>query len=47
MNKIIAIINDIDEASEIQNLVDGYIMPLKDLSVNYTKLLPLKKSKKF
>lgn len=46
MNKIIAIINDIDEASEIQNLVDGYIMPLKDLSVNYTKTFTVEEIEK-
>lgn len=45
MNKIIAIINNLDEASEIKDLVDGFIMPLKDLSVNYTNVFTIEEIK--
>lgn len=35
MSKILSIINDLNEANQISNLTDGYIVPLKDLSMNY------------
>ena len=35
MSKITAIINDLEEAKEINDLVDAYIMPLTGLSTNY------------
>ena len=35
MSKITAIINNLEEAKEINDLVDAYIMPLKGLSTNY------------
>lgn len=35
MSKITAIINDLEEAKEINDLVDAYIMPLTGLSINY------------
>ena len=35
MSKVAAIINNIDEAKNIQNYIDAYLVPLKDLSINY------------
>ena len=35
MSKVVDIINNIDEAKNIQNYIDAYLVPLKDLSINY------------
>ena len=35
MSKVATIINNIDEAKNIQNYIDAYLVPLKDLSINY------------
>lgn len=35
MNKVAAIITSIKEAKNIQNYVDAYLVPLKNLSINY------------
>ncbi len=35
MSKVAAIINNIDEAKNIQNYINAYLLPLKDLSINY------------
>lgn len=34
--KIAAIINNINQANNIQNYVDAYLLPIQDLSINYT-----------
>ena len=34
MSKVAAIINNIDEAKNIQNYINAYLLPLKDLSIN-------------
>ena len=46
MNKITAIINNLEEAKEINDLVDAYIMPLTGLSINYHHTFSLEEIEK-
>lgn len=45
MKKIILIPNDIEQIEKIDELVDGYIIPFKDLSTNYEYYFNLKELK--
>ena len=42
MSKVAAIINSLDEASNIKDYIDAYLVPLKDLSINYINTFSLK-----
>ena len=42
MSKIAAVINNLDEAKNIKDYVDAYLVPLTDLSINYTNTFSLK-----
>ena len=42
MSKIAAIINNLDEAQNIIDYIDAYLVPLKDLSINYVNTFSLK-----
>ena len=42
MSKIAAIINTINEAKNIKNYIDAYILPIKNLSINYQNTFDLK-----
>lgn len=50
MTKKAVIISSVNQAEKIQNLTDAYLIPLKDLSINYTNTFTIdeiKKIKKF
>lgn len=46
MSKVAAIINSLDEASNIKDYIDAYLVPLKDLSINYINTFSLEDIKK-
>ena len=46
MGKIAAIINNLDEAQNIIDYIDAYLVPLKDLSINYINTFSLKEIEK-
>ena len=41
MNKIAAVLTDINQAYDIKDYVDAYLLPLKDLSINYTNFFDI------
>lgn len=43
MSKVAAIINNIDKAKDIQNYIDAFLLPIKDLSINYIYTFSLEK----
>ena len=46
MNKIAAIINNIENAIEIKDYVDAFLLPVKNLSINYPNTFTLDEIKK-
>ena len=41
MTKIAAIVNNVQQAQNIQNYIDAYLLPIKDFSINYTNSFTL------
>lgn len=41
MTKIAAIVNNVQQAQNIQNYIDTYLLPIKDFSINYTNSFTL------